>query len=111
MSEESFYDPEKTARSWTELHLGEKFPQLEQPVNYQALLAATKWLLPRAMAYYSEELWCAGWMTELDVVLPDMYPEIAAAADALGEIPTYFGYHESDDTEHVTWRKWEGLAD
>lgn len=62
-------------------------------------------LLPAAMAYWSEELFAAGWLSSLDRELPKMIPEIDDAARAIGRIPTYF------DGEKTEWRDYPDEMD
>jgi SOS-response transcriptional repressor LexA len=62
-------------------------------------------LLPTAMAYWSQELFAAGWLVDLDRELPKMIPEIANAARAIGRIPTYF------DGEKIEWRNYPDEMD
>lgn len=57
-------------------------------------------LLPAAMAYWSQELFAAGWLAGLDRELPKMVPEIADAARAVGRIPVYY------DGERTEWREY-----
>jgi len=61
-------------------------------------------LLPAAMAYWSQELFAAGWLAGLDRELPKMVKEIADAAEAVGRIPVYY------DGEKTEWRDYpDGL--
>jgi len=62
-------------------------------------------LLPAAMAYWSEELFAAGWLSSLDRELPKMIPEIDDAARAIGRICTYF------DGEKTEWRDYPDEMD
>lgn len=62
-------------------------------------------LLPASMAYWSQELFAAGWLVDLDRELPKMIPEIADAARAIGRIPTYF------DGEKIEWRNYPDEMD
>jgi len=57
-------------------------------------------LLPAAMAFWSQELFAARWMSGLDRELPKMIPEIAEAAKTVGRIPTYF------DGDTAEWRNY-----
>lgn len=103
MGEERFYDPEEAARSWTELHVALTAGYRNDPslVKYVELLEVVRWLLPRAMAYLSEDIWSAGWLDTLDEVLPKQFPQIDAAAKHLGSICTYWDGFEDSEGE---WR-------
>lgn len=96
MSTEKFYDPEDIAKSWSEIN-----------IDSEAISGSTnhllKWALPRLMAYYSEEIWCAGWLDTAHSTLPDMFPEIAEIAATLGEICTYWDGNEPGEIE---WEKY-----
>jgi hypothetical protein len=95
MNTEKFYDPEDVARSWSEINL----THAAAPANTNHLL---RWALPRLMAYYSQELWCAGWLDTAHEVLPDMFPEIGEIAATLGEICTYW---DGSDSGEIEWEK------
>jgi repressor LexA len=62
-------------------------------------------LLPAAMAYWSEELFAAGWLAGLDRELPKMIPEISDAAKAVGKIPVSY------NGEAVEWRPYPDEMD
>jgi hypothetical protein len=59
--------------------------------------------MPEVMSARSEDYFAAGWLTELDVKLPEMDEDIRKAATILGEIPTYWDGN-SDPEKHATWR-------
>lgn len=63
-------------------------------------------LLPSAMSYWSEELFSARWLINLDRELPKMVPEIAEAALAVGAIPTWW-----DGEAEITWRRYPDELD
>lgn len=104
MAEESFYDPENASRSWTELNLGVEPPLLD----YLQLLAAVRWLLPRAMAYMSEQYWSAGWLAGLDHWCIEEFPEIRTAASHLGAMCTYW---DGNDDNAGEWLEYFGDYD
>ena len=95
MNTEKFYDPEDVARSWSEINL----THAAAPANANHLL---RWALPRLMAYYSQEIWCAGWLDKAHEVLPDMFPEIGEIAATIGEICTYW---DGSDSGEIEWEK------
>jgi len=68
--------------------------------------AEIKGLLPAAMAYWSEQLFCASWLINLDRELPKMVTEIDSAARAIGMIPTYW-----DQEAEITWRRYPDELD
>ncbi|CAB4154329.1 hypothetical protein UFOVP629_60 [uncultured Caudovirales phage] len=47
-------------------------------------------LLPLAMGYYSEHYWAAGWLTDLEKLLPTLEPAIDNAARIIGKVPTTY---------------------
>jgi hypothetical protein len=96
MNTEKFYDPEDVARSWSEINIS----YTSTPANTNQLL---RWALPRLMAYYSQEIWCAGWLDNAHEVMPDMFPEIAEIAATLGEICTYW---DGRDSGEIEWEKY-----
>jgi hypothetical protein len=59
--------------------------------------------MPEVMSARSEDYFAAGWLTELDIKLPEMDEDIHKAADILGEIPTYWDGN-SDPEIHATCR-------
>jgi hypothetical protein len=100
MPEEVFYDPEDVSRSWTELNIGTPGIRTTPPLlEYLELLESVRWMLPRVMAYYSEQDWCAGWLVDLEKILPDRYPQIGVAAKHLGSICTYWDGSEGSPGE------------
>lgn len=96
MDFEKFYDPEDLAKSWSEISL----KHATTPSDANHLL---RWALPRVMAYYSQEIWCAGWLDTANKRLPDMFPEIAEIASTLGEICTYW---DGEDSGEIKWEKY-----
>jgi len=97
MSVEKFYDPEDVARSWSEINT----PRAIAPVDADSLF---RWALPRIMAYYSKKLWGVWWVENAHVVLPEMVPEIAKMAEAIGEICVSSG--SDKNSEEVKWEKY-----
>lgn len=97
MPEESFYDPETVSRSWVELNIAP--PAAPPLLEYIELLSAVRWMLPRVMSYYSEQDWHAGWLVDLEKVLPTMYPQIGVAAKHLGAICSYWDGNEDSPGE------------
>lgn len=85
----------KTPRS---AHLTELGRQLAGTLSAHPLHKEISDLLPAAMAYWSQELFAAGWWVDLDRELPEMIPSIKEAATSLGRIPCYF------DGEKTEWR-------
>jgi hypothetical protein len=69
-------------------------------------------LLPIVMAYYSEEIWCAGWMENLEALLTTdgdhgYIKPVANAAGLLGEIPFWDDdTPENGDGMNIGWRKY-----
>jgi len=86
----------KTPRS---AHLTEVGRQIAGTISVHPLHKEISALLPAAMAWWSQELFAAGWLSGLDRELPAMVPEIREAALALGRIPVYF-----DGEGETEWR-------
>lgn len=63
-------------------------------------------ILPPAMAYYSEELFAAGWLTGLEKELPQHVASIDKAATLLGMIPTSWHYKEENSIWNTIWKKY-----
>lgn len=63
-------------------------------------------ILPPAMAYYSEELFAAGWLTGLEKELPQHVASIDKAATLLGMIPTSWDYKEENSIWNTIWKKY-----
>lgn len=75
-------------------------------VRLELLEASVSELLPVVMAYWSEELWCAGWLQELDNHLTEgdrQIPMVVRAANLLGKVPTYFDWDDFD-AANIKWR-------
>ncbi len=66
-------------------------------------------LLPPAMAYYSEELFAAGWLTGLDKELPKHVSAIDKAATLLGMIPTSWN-HQQHTIWNTIWKKYPSTS-
>lgn len=62
-------------------------------------------LLPPAMAYYSEELFAAEWLQDLDKELPKYVSAIDKAATLLGMIPTSWN-HKQHTIWNTVWTKY-----
>lgn len=105
MGEERFYDPEDVARSWTELHVALNAGYKNDPhlLEYLELLQAVRWMMPRLMAYMSEDIWCAGWLENLHEVLSKQFPAIDVAAKHLGSVCTYWDGNDDNEGE---WREY-----
>lgn len=86
----------KTPRS---AHLTELGRQIAGTMAVHPLHKEITALLPPAMAWWSQEVFAAGWLSGLDRELPKMVPEIREAALALGRIPVYF-----DGENETEWR-------
>jgi hypothetical protein len=84
----------------------------EQENQIDALRASIREMLPIAMKYYSEEIWCAGWMENLEGLLTNenrssLVGSIARAAGLLGEIPFWDDNSpEDEDGMNIGWRKY-----
>ena len=67
-----------------------------------------EWFVPM-MYHYSEEYWCAGWLQDLEVQLPQMIPSVAIAAGLLGEIPFCDDSVELKDfdVDPIRWKKYD----
>ena len=67
-----------------------------------------EWFIPM-MQNYSEEIWCAGWLQDLEVQLPQMVPSVAIAAGLLGEIPFWDDSVklEDFDDDPIRWKKYD----
>ena len=66
-------------------------------------------LLPPAMAYYSEELFAAGWLQNLDKELPKHVSSIDKAATLIGMIPTSWNYKQPT-IWHTIWKKYPSTS-
>jgi hypothetical protein len=106
MSTEKYYDPEDVSRSWAEIS---SFPKWDRVASPDELMRLMRWMLPRVMAYYSEEIWCAGWLENLHEELPKNFPEIARVATLLGEICTYWDDSRDPNADWINWatEEWE----
>ncbi len=83
-------------------------------VRLELLEASVAELLPMVMAYWSEDIWCAGWMQNLDSLLTEgdrKIPMVVRAANLLGRIPTYSDYNDSLETVETEWREFSGMAE
>lgn len=87
----------KTPRS---AHLTELGREIAGTIAVHPLHKEISGLLPAAMAWWSQELFAAGWLSGLDRELPAMVPAVREAALSLGRIPVYF------DGETVEWRQY-----
>lgn len=87
----------KTPRS---AHLTELGREIAGTISVHPLHKEIAGLLPAAMAWWSQELFAAGWLSGLDRELPAMVPAVREAALSLGRIPVYF------DGETVEWRQY-----
>lgn len=67
-----------------------------------------EWFIPM-MQNYSEEIWCAGWLQDLEVSLPQMIPSVAIAAGLLGEIPFWDDSVKLQDFDDdpIRWKKYD----
>jgi hypothetical protein len=106
MSTEKHYDPEDVSRSWAEIS---SFPKWDRVASPDELMRLMRWMLPRVMAYYSEDIWCAGWLENLHEELPKNFPEIARVATLLGEICTYWDDSRDPNADWINWatEEWE----
>lgn len=106
MTTEKFYDPEDISRSWSEINgldMHKATRSEKTLLEYLDLLYAVRWMLPRVLAYYSEELWCAGWYSGIEEWATDKFPEIETAAQHLGALCTYWDGTEDSAGE---WREY-----
>lgn len=85
-------------------------------LDYLELLAAVRWLLPRAMAYMSEQYWSAEWLAGLDHWCVEEFPQIRTAASHLGAMCTYWDgnlsamctYWDGNDDGVGEWLEYPG---
>ena len=83
-----------------------------QEDKIEAMRANIREMLPVVMKYYSEEIWCAGWMQNLEALLTTdgdhgYIKPVADAAGLLGEIPFWDeNAPEDGDGMNIGWQKY-----
>jgi len=83
-----------------------------QEDKIEAMRQSMREMLPIVMKYYSEEIWCAGWMQNLEGLLTNenrssRVGDIARAAGLLGEIPFWDDNSpEDEDGMNIGWRNY-----
>jgi hypothetical protein len=83
-----------------------------QEEKIEELRASLRDLLPIAMKFYSQEMWAASWMQNLEDFLTNdnrshYTRDIARAAGLLGEVPFWDdNAPEDEDGMNIGWRKY-----
>jgi len=97
------YDPEESYRYFKEELRLNSIKAMEDHIGQ--LKRVIKDALLVVMQQYSEEVYCAGWLIDLDIVAPRRDSLIHNMAISIGEIP----FWESGDG--IEWRDYPGARD
>ena len=102
MSDNYFYDDETIYTVFREEMREQKMNALRaENLKYKDIIQQA---LPIVMEHFSEEVYSAGWMYDLDIFSPREDELIGKMAEAIGEIPYW---NEGD----LDWRKYPGERD